>query len=170
MVPEEGNKIYRSSNTHHFTGTKLHDGKEFYTDGGREYCRRMGDFDLLQSGRVIDLCLYEGDEFSTVIAHKLCWGTYGKTGSGPLTYKLVKDCDLDHLQAILDTQSAISPIHRLTVKYWVDKKRAALSLKAFAPSWPGFTATAFISGVVGVQGPQSWYNGGHQGGSQSSRS
>lgn len=40
------------------------------------------------------------------------WGTYGKDGKSKLKYKLVKDLDTDHIEAILETQKRISPFLR----------------------------------------------------------
>jgi len=34
----------------------------------------------------------------------LFWGTYGKDGKQPFTYKLIKDLDTDHIKNILETQ------------------------------------------------------------------
>ena len=49
------------------------------------------------------------------------WGTRGKNGDEPLRYVSLKDCEIDHLYAIKDTQS-ISHDTTLAINYWISKK------------------------------------------------
>jgi hypothetical protein len=49
------------------------------------------------------------------------WGTRGKNGDEQLKYVLLKDCDIDHLYAIKDTQR-VSHDMTLTINYWISKK------------------------------------------------
>jgi len=44
------------------------------------------------------------------------WGTRGKSGVEPLRYVLLKDCDTDHLQAILENCGYISSDYRVIIK------------------------------------------------------
>ena len=45
-----------------------------------------------------------------------CWGTYGKSGTEPLTFVLLRDCSTEHLQAILDTQRMLMPDYKVIIK------------------------------------------------------
>lgn len=68
-------------------------------DGGISYRRRLGiDYtDLsISSDKHEDIRKY------------LAWGTRGKDGTEPLTYKPIMQLDTDHIEAILDTQWHIS--------------------------------------------------------------
>ena len=62
-------------------------------DGGLEYQRVIGR-------RCKSYTLYE-DSKTEEYVEKLLWGTMGKSGNGPLVYKLMKDLDKDHLKEIL---------------------------------------------------------------------
>ena len=45
-------------------------------------------------------------------AFRLARGTRGKDGRQPLVYKLLKDLDSDHIEAILKTQHQISDFYK----------------------------------------------------------
>ena len=67
-------------------------------DGGLDYLRRS-----VNATPAKDLSIYVTD------AHEenreaLYWGTYGKNGDQPLKWKILKDLDTDHIEAILETQ------------------------------------------------------------------
>lgn len=51
------------------------------------------------------------------------WGTRGKDGKQPLQYKLLIDCDTDHLEAILKTQSQISNGTRILIMRILDSRK-----------------------------------------------
>lgn len=131
-VPEH-DTIYVSSDTHDYVSIEFKDGKEFCIDGGRSYFRRGGHFDLRDSGRVVDISLTTEHEFSTKIAQQLVWGSRGKDGRSPLKFNFIKNLEADHLQAILDNCPNASFIHKLTIKYWLEKKKEEALLKNNAP-------------------------------------
>lgn len=49
------------------------------------------------------------DEGIEVLREKVLWGTYGKQGTGPLRWVLLKDMDTEHLSNILRTEQHIEP-------------------------------------------------------------
>ena len=56
-------------------------------------------------------------------AEKLVWGTRGKDGDQPLKYVLLKDCETDHLEAILDTQDRAANHITDTIAYILKERR-----------------------------------------------
>lgn len=73
-------------------------GEEYMIDGGIDYCR--GSVNKVPAK---DLSVYLDDPFEE-IREVVCWGTRGKGGKSPLTYKPLAVLDTDHIQAILETQ------------------------------------------------------------------
>ncbi|GAF91876.1 unnamed protein product, partial [marine sediment metagenome] len=73
-------------------------------DGGTEYLRRGGRSYIEQSvyGLASDRVKY------------LRWGTYGKNGDQPLQYKLLTECETDHLLAILEN-ALPGPKYRMAI-------------------------------------------------------
>ena len=63
----------------------------------------------------------EDRENDHYLYENIIWGTRGKNGDEPLTYKLLKDLEIDHLCAIKDTQS-ISNQMRKAILYWLSEK------------------------------------------------
>ena len=106
------NKIKCNHCEDEIESTHQHDYKEckcgkVMTDGGNAYLRRSGNPDYYT-----DLSLYdEGDNAK----NNLRWGTRGKDGDQPLTYKKLIDCDSDHLVAILETQKNINLLYRKVI-------------------------------------------------------
>lgn len=122
-VPEV-NKFYKSINTHDFTGHVFPDGREYFIDGGCDYTRTIGDFIRLpQEGKVVDFTLYADDDETLTyeITNKLLWGSRGKSGEYPLTFKLIKDLDVPHLQELIQYKY-ITPIYKATAQYWLNIK------------------------------------------------
>lgn len=94
-------------------------------DGGLEYTRRAGAlFDCSEMGLYEEWYLTTDDTF-IVIADKLLWGTRGKDGDQPLTYRPIKEFVPDHLQAILNNCPARSKWHDMVVRYWLTRKTEA---------------------------------------------
>lgn len=121
-VPEK-DRYYKSGNVHDFVHVELEDGKSFFLDGGTEYLRRGGDFELFMNGRVQERNLHE-DSPADEILDRFLWGTYGLEGSNERKWVLIKDCSADHLEAILKTQRHIKgKLVEKIVQYWLDKKR-----------------------------------------------
>lgn len=68
-------------------------------DGGNEYRR------VVSSGNPVyeDFCLWSDSPFE-LVAERLLWGTHGPKGDQPRRWVPLKECETDHLQAILKTQ------------------------------------------------------------------
>jgi hypothetical protein len=71
-------------------------------DGGLDYLRR----NIHDDAPFTELSLYEDDAFD-ILRNDFAWGTRGKDGRQPLTYKVLSSLEDDHIQAILDTQHHI---------------------------------------------------------------
>lgn len=97
---------------------------ELGIDGGVSYAKRDGDFMRLD-GLYEEWCLTTEDPFEGWITDRLLWGTRGKDGMQPLTYRPIKELahrpdGLNHLQAILDNANP-GPWHRQVVEWWMDR-------------------------------------------------
>lgn len=80
------------------------DGLTYMVDGGRDYLRRRGQERKWAHERGYhEASVWSDDNFET-IRNSLYWGTYGKCGTQPLQYVLLKDMTTDHIKAILATQ------------------------------------------------------------------
>lgn len=108
------NSIYR----HDYLSYKFQDGTSIFIDGGNSLCdggyyyRSSGPLDILNKSE--NYTLTDKDSFKT-IKKKLLWGTRGKSGKEPLTYRPLIELETDHLKAILKTQKS-SEIHLKVIK------------------------------------------------------
>lgn len=83
--------ILQSFDRHHFV-----EYKGCSVDGGLSgYTRVSGDLE--------NCCVFTDSPFDR-IREGFHWGTRGKNGDQPLTYKPLKDLDTDHIEAIIATQ------------------------------------------------------------------
>ena len=76
-------------------------GEEYMIDGGTVYCRSNVN---KVAAKYISITMDDPHETRREWFH---WGTRGKDGRQPLTWKPLKDLDTDHIQAILETQHQI---------------------------------------------------------------
>jgi hypothetical protein len=76
-------------------------GKHYMLDGGTDYIR------CSVNGDEVLLTVTTDDPFETRREY-FTWGTRGKDGKQPLTWKPLMDLDTDHIVAILETQTHIS--------------------------------------------------------------
>lgn len=99
LVTPDGTEL-RSYNRHDYKTHVDANGKEYMIDGGLSYIR----------------CSANGDEkFITITTDDpfdvqrefFVWGTYGKEGKDPLKYVALKDLEVDHINAIVETQHQI---------------------------------------------------------------
>lgn len=90
-----------------FTVAKNGKGQKFFIDGGHDYIRR----NFWGHPLIEDWSLYSHSSWDEIL-DKLLWGTYGKTGSGPLQWVPFKQLTEEHLTNILRTQ----PIDALRIK------------------------------------------------------
>ena len=98
-----------------------HDG--VFIDGGVDYRRSNVSFAKAEKTDLEDLFL---DHNSTIkeIKEKLLWGTRGKNGDEPFCWVKLIECNTGHLQAILDTQHQMNPLHRYIVMLILEEKKS----------------------------------------------
>lgn len=111
-------KIYYSRNVHDFVPFHYGDGAEGFIDGGTEYFRTS----FVKHNDIELLFLTTQDSLETRIDRAL-WGTYGKEGT-PRHFRWVflKDCETEHLQAILKTQPQVKGV-------WIEEVIKAILVK-----------------------------------------
>jgi hypothetical protein len=115
--------ILTSYNRHNYVEYKDTLTKEvLMVDGGTDYLRR-------NVGTYEELSVYDDGSHITRRS-AVHWGTRGKDGKQPLVYKLLKDLDSDHIEAILKTQHQISDFYREVfmeeLKYRFDERAEKL--------------------------------------------
>jgi hypothetical protein len=115
--------ILTSYNRHNYVEYKDSITKEvLMVDGGTDYLRR-------NIGTYEELSVYDDGSHITRRS-AVHWGTRGKDGKQPLVYKLLKDLDSDHIEAILKTQHQISDFYREVfmeeLKYRFDERAEKL--------------------------------------------
>ncbi len=115
--------ILTSYNRHDYLTHKDTITKEvLMVDGGNDYIRR-------HVGTYEELSVYDDGSHLTRRS-ALHWGTRGKDGKQPLTYKPIKNLDSDHIEAILRTQHQLSEFYKEVfkeeLKYRFDEKAEKL--------------------------------------------
>lgn len=101
IITPDGTRI-QSFNTHDYKSHKDLNGETYVVDGGLDYLKRS-----VNKIPYTECSLYSDDSFD-LIRESFHWGTYGKGGKGPLTWKSLSNLDKDHIEAILATQKHIS--------------------------------------------------------------
>mgnify|MGYP003324997214 CR=1 FL=1 len=104
MTPD--GTIIQSFHVHDYVVHNDKNGKQYMVDGGLEYLRRTVHSDAPYT----ELSLYIEDHFED-IRKEFHWGTRGKDGKQPLTWKALMHLDTDHIKNILETQT--------NIKQWV---------------------------------------------------
>ena len=99
--------VLESKHRHDYVVYQDRNGKEYMVDGGLEYIRR----NVYNDAPYEELSVYTTDGHDR-IREVLKWGTYGIDGNQPLTYITLKDMNIGHIQACLDTQSRMHPTYR----------------------------------------------------------
>jgi len=89
--------VLQSCHVHDYAEHVDANGRLYMVDGGVQYIRRT----WYEEGNGEDLSVYTDDPHSK-IRDWFRWGTYGKDGKGPLTWKKLKFLSTDHIQKILD--------------------------------------------------------------------
>jgi len=126
-IPEDDLYIV-SHHTHDYVEHTFRDGKTIAVDGGLDYGRRTGDlYELDEARRYQEWCLTTEDAFEPTIVNRLLWGTRGKDGSQPMTYRPIRELaqrpdGVEHLRAILKNCLNIAPLHKRVVEYWLDRQ------------------------------------------------
>lgn len=126
-IPEDDTFIV-STHRHDYVTHTFKDGSSIAVDGGLEYARRAegkaGDlWKLDETKRYEEYCLADDEPFGW-IADRLLWGTRGKDGTEPLTYRTIQELayregGLSHMYAILDNATP-GPWHTKVIEYWID--------------------------------------------------
>ena len=116
-------EFFKSTSVHDFVAlTGLPQGLSYFLDGGCDYQHIGGDLKEIREQKLIeDYSLYDDDPFETIAA-KLLWKTYGPKGDQPGKHVPLKDCTLDHLKAIRDTQRHIGGILEKVVWHWIEQR------------------------------------------------
>ena len=129
------NLYIKSSHRHDYTGHSMVIAgvkTDLFLDGGLDYRR------VVSSGNPVyqDFSLWEDSPFD-MVAERFLWGTYGKNGDQPLRWVPLKECETDHLQAILKTQPHVrGGIIEQIIKHWLNwrgVKPAALEIPGLGP-------------------------------------
>jgi len=121
---KEADLYIKSNHRHDFVTHTFKDGRTLSLDGGLDYPRRVGDLlSLVDDGAYEEMCLNTETPFEE-IADKLLWGTRGKDGTQPLTYRPIKELaskpdGINHMRAILANCPAIGPWHKRVVQHWL---------------------------------------------------
>lgn len=87
-------------------------------DGGLEYSR------VVSSGNPVyeDFSLWKDSPFD-MVADRFLWGAYGPNGDQPLRWVPLKECETDHLQAILRTQLHIyGTVVDKVIRHWLSQR------------------------------------------------
>ena len=100
MTPD--GTILQSFHRHDYVTHHDKNGKVYMVDGGLEYLRRA----VHEDAPYIELSSYVNDPFD-IVRRVFHWGTRGRDGKQPLTWKVLADLDTDHIEAILETQTHI---------------------------------------------------------------
>jgi len=92
-------EILVSTHVHDYVSRQV--GENYYmVDGGHEYLRRS----VNKPGLVVDLTIYSNSTLAEKV-QRLVWGTRGKNGDQKKKFVLLRQCETDHLKAILATQT-----------------------------------------------------------------
>lgn len=103
MIRTPDGTLLQSKHRHDYVTYIDKNGLEYMVDGGTAYLRR----NIHDDHPYEELSLYAGDSIETLREH-FVWGTRGIDGKQPLSWLKLKDMALDHVDAILETQTHIS--------------------------------------------------------------
>ena len=98
MITPDGT-VLQSYHRHDYKTHKDANGEEYMIDGGNDYVRTSVNREPAQYITI------EENHPHTLKREWFAWGTYGKQGNEPLTWKHLKDMDTSHIEAILATCS-----------------------------------------------------------------
>jgi hypothetical protein len=98
--------ILQSYNRHDYKTHHDKNGETYMVDGGLDYLRRSAN-----NVSAEDLSVWSDDPHE-MVREAMCWGTRGRDGKQPLTYKPLCELTTEHIEAILETQPMIWPAFR----------------------------------------------------------
>ena len=107
-----------SAHRHDCNSYTFKDGSSIHVDGGVDYLKRGGTPSKITKStntgashylkgyatNWVEWCVDDREPLYA-IKEKLLWGTYGKSGKEPFKYVLLKNCETDHLQKILEQKN-----------------------------------------------------------------
>ena len=102
MITPDGTKLQSFHRHDYKTHIDAVTGEEYMIDGGLEYTRTSQNIVPAAYHTVTSKDSHE------LVRENFHWGTRGKDGKQPLTWKPLCDLDKDHIEAIIDTQHHIS--------------------------------------------------------------
>jgi hypothetical protein len=102
LVTPDGTKLQSFHRHDYKTHIDALTGEEYMIDGGLDYLRSN------QNKVPATYHTVTSKDPHGLIREHFHWGTRGKGGKQPLTWKPLCDLDKDHIEAILDTQHHIS--------------------------------------------------------------
>jgi hypothetical protein len=100
----DGTILY-SRHRHDYAHHIDENGKTYFTDGGLDYVRCSANGDEIHHH------VWNDEPFDKV-REAVEWGTYGKDGNNPLSWKRLCDMTSEHIEAILENVPSISSLHR----------------------------------------------------------
>jgi len=95
--------ILESRSRHDYKEYEDTNGWMYMVDGGLDYVRRS----VNKNAPAIDLSISEEDMDHANLRELITWGTYGKNGDQPLSYKPISTMSTGHLKAVVDTQTSM---------------------------------------------------------------
>ena len=112
-IPETDTFI-KSLDRHDFVSVN-YNGHLVAVDGGTDYFRSTIPTGYLATGEVVSYHLTTNSTIEEV-KQKLLWGTRGKKGDEPLTWRPIRSLQLDHLIAIWDNVPNLDPLVKFVIK------------------------------------------------------
>lgn len=100
MRTPDGTEIF-SRSVHDYVTHTDKNGEQYMVDGGNEYLRRSVNKEPAEC-----LAVYVDDDHE-INRENFVWGTYGKDGDQPLTWKKLCDMSALHIKAVLVTQQQL---------------------------------------------------------------
>jgi hypothetical protein len=115
------------------TSTHVHDYKEhrdvngqlYAVDGGNEYLRRIG------GGDYVDLSVSMGSHTLEELVKIVTWGSYGKTGKGPLKKIPIADMESSHINTVLATQQGIRECLEFLMRWELARRTREANAKIY---------------------------------------
>ena len=100
----DGTILY-SRHRHDYAHHIDENGKTYFTDGGLDYVRCSANGDEIHHH------VWDDEPFDKV-REAVEWGTYGKDGKNPLSWKRLCDLSTEHIESILANVTSIGSMHR----------------------------------------------------------
>lgn len=101
MITPDG-RVLESRHRHDFVTHKDENGKLYMLDGGHDYVRCSDHSDQ-------KMITFTTEDPHELVRQWWSWGTYGKNGDEPFKLVTLRYMSNAHIEAILETQSHITP-------------------------------------------------------------